>query len=239
VLLVKNIAAFEARYGKGLPVIGSYPNSLSDGGERIVLSYALNTPIIDFVYDDAAPWPTSPDGLGYALVLADPASSPDHSLATSWVAGNVIGGSPGSPEPELSAFDSYLAGTFSAAELNDASVSGPLADPDHDGYSNILEYALLGQPTTSDSLVMHGTVEIDGESYPSITFLQRIPAPELTYLGQQSESLDSWNEGPEHIVEHAAQDQGDGTYLITLRSLTSLSESSNQFLRVKVSLSTP
>lgn len=239
VLLVKNIAAFEARYGKGLPVIGSYPNSLSDGGERLVLSYALNTPIIDFVYDDAAPWPTSPDGLGYALVLADPASSPDHSLATSWVAGNVIGGSPGSPEPELSAFDSYLAGAFSAAELNDASISGPLADPDHDGYSNILEYALLGQPTTSDSLVMHGTVEIEGESYPSITFLQRIPAPELTYLGQQSESLDSWNEGPEHLVEHAAQDQGDGTYLITLRSLTSLSESSNQFLRVKVSLSTP
>ena len=35
-------------------------NKLSNGGENVKLSLGSGTPIIEFVYDDAAPWPTSP-----------------------------------------------------------------------------------------------------------------------------------------------------------------------------------
>ncbi|MGC6566055.1 MAG: lamin tail domain-containing protein [Akkermansiaceae bacterium] len=239
VLLVKNQAAFEARYGNSLPVIGTYPNSLSNGGERLALSFALNTPIIDFVYDDNAPWPTSPDGGGYSLVLVDPSSGPDHSLASSWTAGNVIGGTPGAPEPDLTGLDGYLAGFFSPAEMADPAISGPLADPDKDGYSNILEYALLGDPTMDDALVDHGTVDEGGMTYPSLTFLQRIPSTDLTYAPQQSTDLAGWNEGAAHLVEHSAIDQGDGTYLVTVRSLTPVSGAEKQFLRIRVIHSAP
>lgn len=239
VLLVKNQAAFEARYGNSLPVIGTYPNSLSNGGERLALSYALNTSIIDFTYDDSAPWPTSPDGGGYSLVLVDPASGPDHALASSWAAGTVIGGTPGAPEPDLTGLADYLSGYFTPAEMADPAISGPLADPDKDGYSNLLEYAFLGDPTLYDSPVTHGTVDNGGMTYPSITFLQRIPSTDLTYSPQLSGDLAVWDEGAAHLVEESSIDQGDGTFLVTARSLTPVDGTNSQYLRVKVIHTTP
>ena len=72
VLVVRNQAAFEARYGTGLLIAGSYQtsssNNLSNGGERITLVDAADHIIQSFVYDDdpntVPPWPTLPDGRG-------------------------------------------------------------------------------------------------------------------------------------------------------------------------------
>ena len=239
VLLVKNLAAFEARYGNTLPVIGTYPNSLSNGGEQLTLSLGGNTPVIDFVYDDIAPWPTSPDGDGFSLVLIDPDSAPDHSLAINWTAGSVIGGTPGQPEPDLSGFEQYLAGFFTPAQMADPNISGPLADPDKDGLSNTLEYAFLGNPIVFDSPVSHGTVDNGGMTYPSVTYLQRIPSSDLTYTPQLSGDLSGWDEGAAHLVEESSIDQGNGTFLVTVRSLTPISGAERQFLRIKVVLTTP
>lgn len=98
VLVVKNPAAFEARYGTGLPVAGTYaPNSLDNAGEQIVLA-RLGTAIRDFAYSDDPPWPTTPDGTGPSLVLREPLTNPDHNLATSWRASSVTGGTPGTGE---------------------------------------------------------------------------------------------------------------------------------------------
>ena len=241
VLLVKNQAAFEARYGPGLPVIGVYPNALSNGGEQITLSFALNTPIIDFTYDDTAPWPTSPDGGGYSLVLIDPASAPDHALPGSWTAGAVIGGTPGTPEPDQSAFEQYLALYLNAAQLADPQVAGPNADPDRDGLSNFLEYAFLKNPLVNNpqgSVFTTGFVESAGENYPTITFVKRTPANGLNYLPQVSNNLTDWDEGSAFLIEESSVDQGNGTALVTVRSLTPLSASPRQFLRVKVSQTT-
>ena len=108
VLVVKNPAAFEARYGTGLPVAGTYaPNSLDNAGEQIVLS-RLGTAIRDFTYSDDPPWPTTPDGTGATLVLRDPLSNPDHNDAASWRASSVTGGTPGTGEgkaPQSITFD--------------------------------------------------------------------------------------------------------------------------------------
>ena len=94
VLVVKNQAAFQARYGTGLPVAGVYTGSLDNAGEEIILSRD-GTAIRDFTYDDSAPWPTSPDGSGPTLVLKSPLSNPDHNVAANWRASFVTGGSPG------------------------------------------------------------------------------------------------------------------------------------------------
>lgn len=68
-LVVKDRAAFEVRYGTGLPIAGEYKdneeNSLSNGGERIKLALGALA-IHDFVYDNNAPWPGYPDGEGYS-----------------------------------------------------------------------------------------------------------------------------------------------------------------------------
>ena len=239
VVLASNLSAFRARYGDMPTVIGVYENSLSNSGETIRLAYALNTTIIELTYDDNDPWPNSPDGDGYSLVLAEPMSSPDHSLASNWTTSNLKGGSPGSPEPDLLEFGAYLADFFSAEEMADPGISGPLADPDNDGYSNFLEYALLGNPTKKDSLVTYASVVENGVSYPSITFIQRIPSADLTYTPQQSENLLEWKHGDAVLVEHLRSDRGDGTFISTIRSRFPLSNSSSQFLRIKASHPNP
>ena len=73
-----------------------YTGQLDNGGETITLVSREASIIRNFRYDDAKPWPESADGSGYSLVLANPASNPDHSLARNWLPGNVTGGSPGS-----------------------------------------------------------------------------------------------------------------------------------------------
>lgn len=238
-LLVKNVAAFEARYGTGLPVIGTYPNSLSNGGEQLTLSYALNTPMIDFIYDDTAPWPFLPDGAGFSLVLIDPASAPDHALASNWTSGTVSEGTPGRPEPETSGLEQYLASFFTPGQMADPAISGALADPELDGYSNLLEYALGGHPLAFDQLVDQTIVEHLGEDYPALTFLRRTNEPDLEYAVQISTNLATWNEGRDHLIESSSIDLGDGFTFVTVRSVIPISGAEGQFLRLKVVQANP
>jgi len=100
-LVVQNAAAFNARYGAGLPVAGEWSalTRLSNGGDRIALINRGGAAIRDFSYDDAAPWPVTPDGAGNTLVLLNPAANPDHALAANWRASTATGGSPGAADP--------------------------------------------------------------------------------------------------------------------------------------------
>ena len=86
ILLVKNIVAFEADFGEGLPVVGQFGGSLSNGGERLALGG-----VVDFVYNDEFPWPDDSDGEGRSLVFL----SGDPGVPSNWRASAVDGGSPG------------------------------------------------------------------------------------------------------------------------------------------------
>ncbi|MEN8693630.1 MAG: CotH kinase family protein [Akkermansiaceae bacterium] len=98
ILLVKNQAAFQFRYGNGLPVIGEYgPSNLKNSGERIVMTAANLSLIVDFSYLDSSPWPLAPDGGGSSLQLINPTGNPDHSLAIHWRSGGSPGHSGTSP----------------------------------------------------------------------------------------------------------------------------------------------
>lgn len=70
VLVVKNQAAFEKRYGPDLQVAGQYEGRLANGGERIKLSFGTGTGLLDFTYDDEGQWPTEADGQGQSLEFA-------------------------------------------------------------------------------------------------------------------------------------------------------------------------
>ncbi|MGJ8698034.1 MAG: lamin tail domain-containing protein [Verrucomicrobiaceae bacterium] len=241
VLLVKNQAAFEARYGTGLPVIGTYPNSLSNGGEQITLSFAQNTPIIDFIYGTASPWPSAPDGGGVSLILINPTSGPDHSLAANWTAG-IQNGTPGTPEPEGLSYSDWLADNFTPGELGNPAISGENADPDNDGISNLLEYALFSDPQSTDpleSLITSSFVEDGGQTYFTFTYRQRTPAPELTYIPQISTGLQTWREGPSHLVEFSNVDHGNGSSTVTVRSTSPFTIQAREFARLKVIRSAP
>jgi len=93
-VLVKNTAAFSAAYPSVANVFGPYdPTSLANEGERVALSDAAGNLIADVTYDDAPPWPSSPDGDGPSLELINPAL--DGNDPASWAASTINGGTPG------------------------------------------------------------------------------------------------------------------------------------------------
>ncbi len=138
VLLVKNVPAFEERYGTGLKVAGQFTGKLDNRGDRVAVFGQLEEPILDFSYSDA--WHPSTDGQGYSLVVVDEyAPRTNWANQTHWRPSSDLGGSPGSDEPPES-YDTWKTRFFSPLQLADPNISGDLADADHDGCLNRAEY---------------------------------------------------------------------------------------------------
>ena len=101
VLVVADIAAFEARYGPALkPLIaGQYQGKLANGGEHVTLIDTWDGTLVEFDYDDSLDWPALADGLGHSLVPLDTALPNQHegalNHATNWRASANTHGSPG------------------------------------------------------------------------------------------------------------------------------------------------
>ncbi len=124
VLVVRNQAAFELRHGTGLPVIGEFQGKLDNGGERITLSFGAGIAILDFVYDDEAPWQTSPDGNGTSLVLIHPLGLPDPGNPFHWRTANPTPGTSDSTTfPEGDILDYATNGTPKLTILPDGNLS--------------------------------------------------------------------------------------------------------------------
>jgi hypothetical protein len=154
-LVVRDISAFERRYGTGLPIAGEYlwatgDERFANGGERVKLSYGAGNSLIEFVYDDQFPWPWEADGNGYSLSLARPMADDDYNLASSWQASLSPGGSPG--RADESDYQQWLETHFSEEELEDPAISGEDADPDGDGLGNKAEWKCGTDPRDPDSV---------------------------------------------------------------------------------------
>jgi hypothetical protein len=107
VLVVKNLSAFTARYGSGLPVAGQYTGSLDNSGERIRLVDAVGEEILDFDYNNT--WYPITDGLGFSLVIVDEQAHPDDwTRKASWRPSGSLLGSPGADDPPAPTFAPVL-----------------------------------------------------------------------------------------------------------------------------------
>jgi hypothetical protein len=121
ILLVENLAAFEAKYETGLNVAGQYTGSLDNSGERIRLEDALGNAILDFEYKDG--WRSITDGDGYSLTIINPANTDTLSWGykDNWRASAYVGGSSGTddsgliPNPGAIVINEVLSHSHSAA----------------------------------------------------------------------------------------------------------------------------
>lgn len=87
IVLAQTLADFQTQFPSVTNVIGDFTFGLSGGGELIRLFDASQALIDEVEYDDAAPWPTEPDGDGPTLELINP--NFDNALAASWQASIV------------------------------------------------------------------------------------------------------------------------------------------------------
>ncbi|MFV2065607.1 MAG: lamin tail domain-containing protein [Pirellulales bacterium] len=92
-VVVRDRAAFQSRYGDGLRIAGEYSGKLANGGETIRLLDAADQEILRFAYDDSAAWPARADGQGSSLEMIDVAG--DRGDPRNWRSSNEFGGSPG------------------------------------------------------------------------------------------------------------------------------------------------
>ncbi len=105
VLLVRNAAAFIARYGAGLPIAGQYTGALDSSGERIRIIDGTGEEVLDFRYNNS--WHPTTDGAGPSLTIVDESAPPDSwSDSVNWRPSSDLNGTPGtgstSAQPHIS-----------------------------------------------------------------------------------------------------------------------------------------
>ena len=177
ILVVRNRAAFHAKYGTGAALAGEYlTTSLDNAGETLTLSLGLTQVLRSVPYDDAFPWPTAADGTGASLVLIAPHSYPDHGDPLNWRAGAV---SPGGSD----------ALTYSAWQAAHGLTDD--GDPDGDGLANPVEYALGGDPHAASREILPIIARLpDGSMI--VTFTRALTADDATWQLQESRDLTTW-----------------------------------------------
>jgi kumamolisin len=120
-----------------------------------------------------------------------------------------------------------------------ANIGGDLADPNHNGVPNLLEYAFNSNPIVdgSNPLPTESMVQSSGNSYLAITYTQLNNDPSLTYTVQVTSDLtqqtDQWHSGPAYTTVASQQVNGNTTQ-VTVRDNTPISQAPKRFIRVQV-----
>ena len=90
IFIVSNAQAFEERFN--LTAFGEFTRHLSNKSQSLVLADVWGNILDEVTYRDTLPWPTSADGHGDFLVLADLDS--DNSLGENWTTASEFVGVP-------------------------------------------------------------------------------------------------------------------------------------------------
>jgi hypothetical protein len=93
VVVVRDVATFEARYGSGINVAGVYEGGLNNSSDTIVLSDGNGVVIQQFTYSDGGGWPGRADGNGSTLEIVD--VDGDSTSGSNWNSSTEYLGTPG------------------------------------------------------------------------------------------------------------------------------------------------
>ena len=119
---------------------------------------------------------------------------------------------------------------FTPAELANPSISGDLADPDHDGLANLMEYA-LGLPPKDPTPVNRPYASV-ASGYLTLTYTRATSAIDVSLVVEQSNDLVTWQSGANQLQQVSVLQQGPAQ-LITVQAVNPVSASATSFLRLR------
>jgi hypothetical protein len=119
---------------------------------------------------------------------------------------------------------------FTPAELADPSISGDLADPDHDGLSNLMKYA-LGLPPKASATANWPCASI-ATGYLTLTYTRANAAIDVSLVVEQANDLATWHSGTNYVEQLSVVDQGS-TQLITVQTLAPVGSSAANFIQLR------
>ena len=214
VLVVRDLIAFQTRYGGGLPIAGVFANltKLSNQGETVRIQSPTGTLIQEVTYEDGNAWPSSPDGDGPSLVLISPAANPTHNLSENWRPSLNNGGHPGLTESTTFAGD-------------------PDANLDQDNFTAFAEYAM----GTDDSIPgdSHGLInfQINPDGHWEFTYPKALNTNDVAAILEISTDLSSWNPAGNAEATLTQTTYSDGRALRTFTSAAPVN--TRLFIRVR------
>ncbi|MBS0657594.1 MAG: hypothetical protein JSR82_05015 [Verrucomicrobia bacterium] len=94
-------------------------------------------------------------------------------------------------------FATWQSACFTATQLANASLSGPSADPDGDGLTNLEEFAFGSAPwmPSAESAPSLGTLNISGSDYLTVSYNRVAGLTGVTYVVEASSDLQTWQSG--------------------------------------------
>lgn len=136
--------------------------------------------------------------------------------------------------------DAWRFARFSVAERADEAISGFSADPDRDGLSNLLEYALGGDPRTAEGAAaglepLVAVQTMAGAKRLTLTYTRPAGREDVDYVVEWANGLETaqWLTGAAVLAEVSREPAGDGERVV-VRALATLADMPRQFLRLRV-----
>jgi len=132
-------------------------------------------------------------------------------------------------------WDTWRSSHFTAGELADPNVSGPTADPDGDGLSNLMEYALNRNPKSPDAggVFVTGAVQDSGQQYLSLTCHRRLAATDLTFTPESGGDLSYWS-GTDCVIVSVTDDGNGLTETVVVRDTYPMATNPKRFMHLRV-----
>lgn len=158
-------------------------------------------------------------------------------LGEALIGGAILGNTQQTTVNVTTSFGSWLTTYFTPLEQANAGISGDLADPDYDGISNLLEFALNLSPKTPNGPGLPTAIvqNVGGTNYLTLTFKRRLPLLDLLYTPKTNATLPgTWN--ADAVQVGSPVNNGDGTETITYRDSVPVNQAgtSRRFMRLEV-----
>jgi hypothetical protein len=172
----------------------------------------------------------------YRVMATNSFGSSAYSSVASVTTPGTVTSSPTPPTPtpptttNTVGFSSWQSTYFTAAQITDATISGPTADPYGSGVSNLMAYALQLNPASAKPSQVPSAVVVNG--HLQITYLVPTAITDINYIIEVSTDLETWNTGTgyTHVVSTVP---GSGGTTITVQD-TLPTTAPKHFMRLRV-----